>query len=135
MRIRYVKPFELPEWLLKQKKGWNLDVFYRMAHQASDIWMSFMLEKDGEDIGCFIAYDDELFDTIATQTLIVDKAHRDEDTVTEATRLVYKSLKRIANKFGRHRIAAEVMNPDRFMSRLGNPPGLKTGEVVIMEEL
>lgn len=130
-----VKPFEIPRHLLEQKKLWNLEVFYALAYKNPDAWMSFMLEESGVPVGCFILYDDPLYDSIATQTLIVDKQWRMEAVVSEASRLVYDAMKAIAIEFGRKRIMAQVRNPQKFIERLGNPEGVKIGESVLMEEV
>ena len=80
MRCRHVKPFEIPLHLLEQKKIWNLEVFYRMAATATH-WYAFVCSDGDDDIGAFILYDDPLYDSVALQTVIVDKAHRTYETV------------------------------------------------------
>lgn len=135
MKIRHVKPFEIPRRLLEQKKGWDLSLFYEAAYENPDRWISFMLEKDGTDVGCFILYDDALFGNIAIQTLIIDKAYRSEAIVTEATQRIYESMRAIAKEFGRNVIVAQVSTPEKYMQRLGNPEGLKIREYVIAEEI
>ena len=130
-----VKPFEIPRWLLEQKKLWNLDVFYDFAHRNPDAWMSFLLTLDGIAIGCFIVYDDPLYDSIDTQTLIIDKAYRTEENVSQSCRLVYLAMRAIAKEFGRKRIIAQVRDPEKFIERIGSPKGVKIGESVLMEEV
>lgn len=135
MRIRYVKPFEIPRYLLEQKKGWDLEVFYRQAYANPDGWISFILEKDETDIGAFILFDDTLSSSIGAHTLIVDKTYRTEWVVTEAIRTVYETMKEIASEWGRRFVMAQVVNPEQYIRRLGFPEGLEVREYIIAEEV
>jgi hypothetical protein len=119
MKLRLVKAHEIPLHLLRQKKMWDLEVFYRMAILAED-WWAFMLSKDGEDIGAFILHDDPLYDSVGMNTMIIDKQYRTYELVEEAGKLAQEAALIAASELGRSFITTSTLTPERHIKMMGN---------------
>lgn len=136
LSIRRVKPHEIPLHLLRQKKIWNLSVFYEMAVVATD-WWAFVID-DGEASdpwAAVIITDNHLYDSVACQTLIVDKARRTPDRVALAIRIAYELGVAVAKQLGRKAIGTAVMKPETFLDALQDVDGIEVAETILKKEI
>ena len=136
MRTRRVKPFEIPVRLLAQKKIWDLKVFYEMAMVAQD-WSAFLLLDDDDDeaVGAIIIADNPLYRAVACQTVIVDKAKRTAKRVAETAWIARELTLEEARQRGRPYATCAVLNAQKYLEILGNPPTIKITETLVLEEV
>lgn len=137
MRVKRVKPFEIPQRLLEQKKTWNLELFYEYAVRAEDSWSAFVMDQgdDGDPVVAVIITDDPLYDAVECQTIIVDKARRTPELVAEASIIARELTLAEGRKRGRKYAGCGTKEPEKFLQIWGNPPTAVILESVIREEV
>ena len=136
MRIRSVKPFEIPISLLEQKEAWDLRVFYEYAVVAPN-WKAWLIDDGDEDdpFGAVIVTDNALYQVAECQTIIVDKARRTPERVAAAAIIAHELTLEEARRLGRKYAGCGVKNAEKFMEILGNPPAVEILETVVREEV
>jgi hypothetical protein len=135
LRVKRVKPHEIPLHLLRQKKTWDLRVFYEYSLLAGDNWCAFVLDEgdDGDPFAAVILADVLLSDCVEVHTLIVDKARRDTEHVAAAALFARSAALAFARHQGRKYAAAGLKQPQKFMDIFGHPPTMEIVETVIRE--
>jgi hypothetical protein len=134
MRVRQVKPHEIPLRLLKQKKVWDLKVFYEFAMTGAP-WTAYLLGEDDDPWGAVILEDSPLAMAVFCQTIIVDKTRRTPENVMAAAIYAHEATLEKARVLGRPYAGCGVQNPEKFLEILGNPPTAKIVEHVVREEV
>jgi len=123
MRVKRVKPHEIPLRLLEQKKVWDLRVFYEFAVVRGHEWWAYVADEGDEDDPCaaFIITDNPLYRAVACTTIIVDKARRTPERVAQVAILAHEYTLALGRKLGRKYAGCAVKNPEKFIELLGNP--------------
>lgn len=134
MRVRQVKPHEIPLRLLRQKKVWDLRVFYELA-MSVDSWTAYLLGDDDDPWGAIIIEDSPLAMAVSCQTIIVDKARRTQENVMAAAIYAHEATLEKARELGRPYVGCGVKNPEKFLEILGHPPTAQIVECWVREEV
>lgn len=134
MKIRQVKPFDIPPHLIAQKKTWDVSVFYQLATVA-EAWFAYVVSDGDTDIAALILYDDPLYDAIGAQTLIIDKSVRTPELVEKMFQLSRRIMLEKAKHLGRRYITANLRTPEKYIAMVGNPEGLRVIESTVREEV
>lgn len=136
MRVKQVKPHEIPLRLLEQKKTWDLRVFYEYAIANGHEWWAYVIDEgdEGDPFAAFIVTDNRLHDAVACQTIIVDKERRTPERVQRVAILAHEFTLTRGRELGRKYAGCAVQNAEKFIELLGNP-NIEILEQVVREEL
>jgi hypothetical protein len=131
-----VPAYELPLSLLEQKREYDVDAFLASATEHPDRIFAYVIERDEEEIACFWAYHAKLYGSIGVDTLVVDEAVRDDDTVRDVLRIAKSVLKGLAEELGAKKItwSAHPKVAERMVKFLDDPQ-VSIAEWVIMIDL
>lgn len=99
-----VPAYELPEFLLEQKPGYNIGAFFHQAMNSSDKMLSYVVEDDDNVIACFWAHYSPLYKAVHVDTIVVDKEFRNEKTVGDVMRIARTILSKVASEIGADKI-------------------------------
>ncbi len=137
MRVKRVKPHEIPLRLLEQKKMWDLRVFYEYAANAGDSWLAFVMDEGDEDdpYAAVILADCPMSMAVDWQTLIIDKPRRTPERFRDVMTFGYAALRAFANRLGRRYICTSINDPDKYLGAIGHPPAIEIAEYVLREEI
>lgn len=136
MRVKRVKPHEIPLRLLEQKKMWDVRVFYEFAIAHGHEWWAYVVDEGDELDPCaaFIITDNPLYRAVSCQTIIVDKARRTPERVAQVAILAHEVALALARSLGRQYAGCAVKDPDKFIALLGNPK-VEVLEHIVREEV
>jgi len=135
VRVKRVKPHEIPIRLLEQKEAWDLRVFFERAVAAED-WRAYVVDEGDENdpVGAFIITDNPMYRAVDCQTIIVDKARRTPERVAMVSILAHEYTLSYGRGLGRKYAGCGVKNAEKFIAILGNP-NIEILETVVREEL
>ena len=135
MRVKQVKPHEIPLHLLRQKKVWDISLFHEYAVRAGDSWRAFVMDEgdEGDPFAAVIISDAPLSMAVDCHTIIVDKVRRTPDRVAAAAVFAHEAALSWARELGRPYAGCGVKNPEKFMEILGNPPTVEILETIVRE--
>lgn len=123
MRVKQVKPHEIPLSLLEQKKAWDLKLFYEFAVTNGNEWPSYVIDEgdEGDPFAAFILNDNPMYRGVMCHTIIVDKERRTLERVSKVAIIAHEYTVALAQRLGRKYAGTAVRDPEKFIEILGNP--------------